>query len=142
MMNKRTIDTLQLLAVGVMTGVSVLALSITPSRAQMSNSTPQDRAPEVITVPQKIEDTFFGRDPKFTDNQHLGRRLGWIFGIGFPDNEIVSDVRNTNELYRELLKQQESSDPVLRTNDLPNPFNSSLYELMRTDNMQPIPYGR
>ena len=45
---------------------------------------------------------------------------------GFPDVELENDADSLNKLYNDVLEQQVSSDPIIRTPDLPNPFNSSL----------------
>ena len=34
-----------------------------------------------------------------------------------------------NELYVDLMRQQTTSDPTIRTQDLPNPYNTSIMEL-------------
>ena len=105
-----------LLAIGAVAGFQTSAI------AQPTNPTLADR----------LEQTFFTSDPDFYQNRTLGRQFDWIFGTnGFPDNEIQRDAKRTNDLYRSALEQQTSSDPVVRTRDLPNPYKSSILESNR-----------
>ncbi|PLZ90418.1 hypothetical protein CI594_18870, partial [Fischerella thermalis CCMEE 5196] len=44
----------------------------------------------------------------------------------FPENQIARDSELVYILYQDVLYQQVSNDPYLRTPDLPNPYNTSL----------------
>jgi hypothetical protein len=44
----------------------------------------------------------------------------------FPEALIADDARRVNEVYKEALLRQVASDPVIRTPDLINPFNTSI----------------
>jgi hypothetical protein len=102
-----------LLAIGVVAGFQAGAI------AQPTNPTLADR----------FEQTFFTSDPNFFRNRDWGRQFDWIFGTnGFPENEIHRDAERINKLYRTALEQQGSSDPVVRTRDLPNPYRTSVLE--------------
>jgi hypothetical protein len=60
-------------------------------------------------------------------NRQLVEQLGDFFGVPrFPDQAISQDNKNLNKLYRESMEAQFNSTPVLRTPDLPNPFNGSI----------------
>lgn len=79
------------------------------------------------TLADTFERTFFNNDPNFFRNRSLGRQLNWMFGVnGFAENEINRDATELHDLLRTSLKRQNSSDRVIRTRDLPNPFNSSI----------------
>lgn len=57
----------------------------------------------------------------------LGLSYPWPNGInGFPETLIADDARRLNELYREAILEQTSSDRVIRTPDLINPYNTSI----------------
>lgn len=63
----------------------------------------------------------------------IRRQLDFILGFdgpanpgSFPENEISRDAERLDVLYRELLDQQVSSDPIIRVPDLANPYNTSL----------------
>ncbi|MDF0553590.1 hypothetical protein [Kamptonema sp. UHCC 0994] len=49
--------------------------------------------------------------------------------IGFPEKQIERDSSQLHGLYREMLQQQISSDPIIRVPDALNPFNTSLLGL-------------
>ena len=97
-------------------------------------------AQEVVTVtPVVIESTaeafervFFTNSGNFYRDQSLNRQIDFFLGKGtllrnsFPENEIARDARRTRILYNDALKQQVSSGPLLRTPDLPNPYDTSL----------------
>jgi len=102
-----------LLALGVVAGFQASAIA-------------QPTAP---TLADRFEQTFFTSDPNFYQNRDWGRQFDWLFGTnGFPENEIQRDAERTNKLYRAGLEQLGSSDPVIRTRDLPNPYGSSVLE--------------
>ncbi|MBD2773409.1 hypothetical protein [Iningainema tapete] len=75
---------------------------------------------------------YFQNDPDFYENQTFQRQVNWIIGPGsffrnsFPESEIARDAELVNIVYRDVLTQQVSNDPYLRTPDLPNPYNTSL----------------
>lgn len=73
---------------------------------------------------------FFKNDPSFFRNQSVGRQLGLIFGVGgsFPETEIRWDGELVDSLYHDTLEQQGSNGPVIRTPDLPSPYNTTLLE--------------
>ncbi len=84
------------------------------------------------TPNEVFERAFFKNDPNFYGNQTPKRQIDWIFGPGslfrnsFPEHEIARDAELVNTLYHDILNQQVSNDPYIRTPDLPNPYNTSL----------------
>lgn len=79
------------------------------------------------TLADQFKQAFFSSDPDFFQNRSFKRQLDWMFGSnGFTDNEILRDSARINRLYESALNQQVSSDPVVRTRDLPNPYKSSI----------------
>jgi len=58
----------------------------------------------------------------------LGRQIDFILGIGgFPEMETNRDSSFAHEIYQDYLAQQFNNGPFIRTPDLANPFNSSVY---------------
>jgi hypothetical protein len=58
---------------------------------------------------------------------YLGINFPWPNGInGFPETLMTNDARLVNQLYREAILRQTSSDPIIRTADLINPYNTSI----------------
>lgn len=84
------------------------------------------------TIPEAFNRAFFQESGDFYHNRKIQRQISYIigpglpWGAGFPDLEIERDSERITKLYREVLELQVSSDPVIRTPDLPNPFNSSV----------------
>lgn len=82
------------------------------------------------TVPNATNRAFFGSLGEFSDRNPL-RTTQTILGtpFGYPENQISRDGERVHRLYLDLLNQQVSSDPLIRTADLPNPFNLSVQTL-------------
>ena len=60
-------------------------------------------------------------------NRQLVEQLGDLLGVpSFPDQAISQDNKNVHKLYRELMEQQFNSTPIIRTPDLPSPYDSSI----------------
>ena len=45
---------------------------------------------------------------------------------GYPEHNAKRDFKKVDILYSDIMHQQVASDPVIRTPDLANPFNSSI----------------
>jgi hypothetical protein len=94
-----------------------------------SFTTPPNR---LETVSEAFNRAFFQESGDFYRNRKIDRQINYIigagvpWGAGFPDLELERDAQRLTNLYRETLELQVASDPVIRTPDLPNPFNSSL----------------
>ena len=84
------------------------------------------------TISETFNQAFFKNDPEFFRNRSAKRQLDFLFGPGsllrnsFPENEIRRDAELVDILYRDILNQQVSSDPIIRTPDLPNPYETSI----------------
>lgn len=110
--------------------------------AQTTTTTPVPISPRTLnldappnrleTLPEAFERAFFQESGDFYHNRQIPRQINYIIGVGapwgagFPDLELERDAKRITNLYRELMEIQVSSDPVIRTPDLPNPFNSSV----------------
>ncbi|BBD56548.1 MULTISPECIES: hypothetical protein [Planktothrix] len=58
---------------------------------------------------------------------YLGVSFPWPNGInGFPETLMTNDARLVNQLYRDGMLRQTSSDPIIRTADLINPYSTSI----------------
>jgi hypothetical protein len=60
----------------------------------------------------------------------LNNMFGWESGLtgSYAENEISEAGEKLNQTYNQLMKQQVGRDPVMRTRDLTNPFNTSVME--------------
>ncbi|MBE9185199.1 hypothetical protein IQ270_10845 [Microcoleus sp. LEGE 07076] len=91
---------------------------------------------------------FFEASGDFYHNVSLQGYFGDYLGIGapsgvvaFPEKEIERDASRLNGLYRRVMQRQVSSDPVLRTPDAVNPFDSSVMALPSACQLAPQPSG-
>ncbi|NET54926.1 MAG: hypothetical protein F6K47_01585 [Symploca sp. SIO2E6] len=109
----------------VLTAASSLGASTAIAQTETEQS---DFEPvRLETIPEAFDRTFFEDSGTFYYNRNIWRQANYILGItGFPDVELESDAHSLNKLYNEVLEQQVSSDPIIRTPDLPNPFNTSI----------------
>ncbi|WP_026100231.1 hypothetical protein [Fortiea contorta] len=110
---------------------SGLLILLTATVAFPAVVTAETPAPNYETASDAFERAFFRHDRNFYENTTYKRQLDSIFGAGsvhnsFPENEIARDAELVNTLYRDVLKQQVSNDPYIRTPDLPNPYGTSL----------------
>ncbi|NJL79288.1 MAG: hypothetical protein HC836_20255 [Richelia sp. RM2_1_2] len=111
-----------------LSGLIVLTATIgLPAIAIAETETSSYQTPNEV-----FEKGFYENYPDFYNNQGLFREIDWIFGSGslfknsFPEHQIERDAKLVNILYQDLLKQQTTNDPYLRSPDLPNPYNTSL----------------
>ncbi|HEY9607281.1 MAG TPA: hypothetical protein V6C85_37090 [Allocoleopsis sp.] len=84
------------------------------------------------TIPEAFDRAFFRESNDYYYSRTIPSQIQYMFGPGvpgratFPDLLIERDAERVNRLYKDVLEQQVSSDPVLRTPDLPNPFDTSI----------------
>jgi hypothetical protein len=93
---------------------------------------------DIETIPSAFEDAYFRFDENFYDNRRVPRSLTWFMGP-FPENEIAGDGRAVNNLYREVMAQQNADGPTIRTQDQPNPYDSSVMTAPIVPPEEPIP---
>lgn len=98
------------------------------------------------TIGEVFERAFFKDSGDFYRNRSLQRQFEVIFGPGipgranFPELEIERDAKIINTIYNDVLYQQLYADPLIRTPDLPNPFNTSILVLER-EGFSPTRFG-
>lgn len=102
----------------------------------------------LYSLDEAMNRAYFSHGKPVYQNQVFPRQLFFIFGPSFnpfqgnyPEIEITQDGRTVHNLYVEAMRLQNSSDPVLRTRNLPNPYNTSLLQLQNglIRNPNPIP---
>ena len=117
----------------ILSAVSAICAPVPKVAANPSNVPPN----RYETIPQVFENTFFRNDRDAFTNRSIWRQINYLIGP-FPENEINRDAKNVHNLYVELLEQQVSSDPIIRTPDLANPFNTSLLQLPSVNVKRPV----
>ncbi|MBL1175055.1 hypothetical protein [Pantanalinema sp. GBBB05] len=89
------------------------------------------------TIPERFDEVYFRRDPDYFANRTLIRQLLFLTGP-FSENEIANDAQGLSDLYYETMSRQLNNFPIVRTPDLPNPFNESLLTLPKLANSPPL----
>ena len=121
----------KLLSAFVLTTASSLLASAAMAEPDSSRYEPI----RLIPLDEAFNRAFFRDSGNFYQNRTLQGQFEYMFGpgvpgrAGFPDLKIERDAERVNKLYMYALDQQASSDPILRTPDLPNPFNTTLRQL-------------
>ena len=121
---------MQMRLLGALVFATTSSLFASVATAQI---TPYGFAPNRLeTLPEAFDRAFFTDSGDFYRNRSIPRQVQYMFGPGlpgratFPDLEIERDGQRINRIYKDALQQQVSSDAVIRTPDLPNPFSSTL----------------
>ena len=116
-----------------LSGVMVLAIvSTLLGSAKIAQAEPFTYHP----VADEFNRRFFESSGDFFQSVSFQGYTNDILGIGsptgrsgFPEKQIERDASNLHGLYRELMQQQVSSDPIIRVPDAINPFDTSLLGL-------------
>jgi hypothetical protein len=112
--------------------LSVATVGLSPTVQAQEKSQEPLKPIRVYSVTETIDKAFFFESKDFYENRTSFRQFQFLFGADakrgavFPEMEIERDGKLMNTLYNDMLYQQSSSDPIIRTPDLPNPYNSSL----------------
>jgi len=91
----------------------------------------------VLTIPEAFDRAFFEHDRWYPTNRSIGRQLDSMF-FSYTENEITEDAELVYVLYEDIMQQQTTNDPFLRTPDLPNPFNETLLTTPSYNPTEPV----
>lgn len=82
------------------------------------------------SAPENIGDTItralFSQSGDIYRNRGIDRQATLLFGLSFPEHEHFNDAKAVNQLYTEGMRQQGLNDGVIRTEDLANPYDTSI----------------
>jgi hypothetical protein len=119
--------------------IGVMVLSVASFSAASIVAAPvvsaQEARPQLKTVPQAFSEAYFRNGRDFYRDRSIGGQFNLIFGPGalvrnsFTENVMSRDLEAIDRVFLETFARQVSSDPVIRTPDLPNPFNTSVLTL-------------
>jgi hypothetical protein len=85
------------------------------------------------SVPAAMDRTFHRHSESvLKENDALRGAQSFLGTFMFPENAILKDSKDVNGLYRYVWERQVGDDPIIRTADLANPFNSSVQTLPTT----------
>lgn len=121
-----------------LTGALAILATVCIGSTATAQTNPDNQYSQSQTLADRFEEVFYSNDKDFSENRSFLRQLDFMLGFGslnnsFTENELVADDKAINNLYRESLLQQNSSDPVVRTRDLPNPYDTSILQSPRVD---------
>lgn len=115
----------KLINLGSVLAIAILSIvtSVGAAKAQEQETEPSRYQP----FADEFNRAFRRTSGDYFRNRQLAEQLGDFFGVpSFPDQAISQDNKNVHKLYRELMEAQFNSTPIIRTPDLPSPYDSSI----------------
>lgn len=108
-------------------GIVVL---ITASTACVSDALADEASPSSRgkTIPEVIDEAANQSSGDFFESRSLEQDAAFTFGIGYDEDKLAKDAQQIQILSEDLLNQQASDGPLIRTQDLVNPYNTSVRE--------------
>ena len=88
-------------------------------------------------IPQ-YDDAYFSSGGTFFDNRTVIGQTKFLIGP-FVENQISRDGQNVYDTYLKTLAQQTGAGPVVRTIDVPSPFNQSLRTVLTAGSARTYP---
>ena len=110
------------------------ASSVFASEALAQTELTDSQPVRLETIPEVFNRAFYHGLGNTIDQFTIGGQLNLIFGWrafpegSFPENEHARQARLINILSRDVINQETSSGPTIRSRDLKNPFNTSLQQ--------------
>jgi hypothetical protein len=121
-------------AAGMNACLEAVERRVLATKTTAPESTPPETARFPESVAEVIDRAFFHNMDSFYGSTDLLDQINTQLGIipfvvpaAFPENQITRDAELVHAISQDALRQQ-SSQPPVRTRDLPNPFNTSLRE--------------
>jgi hypothetical protein len=121
------------LGTGVLGASSAIAQSSPTAPANVELVPSPDTAVNFNNIPGLFNRAINNETGRFYDHTTILGQLNTMFGWrtfpegSFFDNMITRDAKLTETLYYQIMQAQQAG-PLIRTADLPNPFDTSLQE--------------
>ncbi len=90
------------------------------------------------TIPEVVDRAAIQSSGGFFEQRTTGADARFLFGIGYDENRLAKDAQRIEVIYQDLLEQQASRGPILRTPDLANPYSTSVHSI-KQDGRNPAP---
>jgi hypothetical protein len=119
---------------GVLCGaIAVLAPNIAKAQEVELNLNPTTFQP----FAEPFNNTYKKHSGDFFQNTSFFSPLIDFLGFPFPEEAATKDAQNLSRLRRQAIQDQFSNTPVIRTTDLPSPYNTSIMNMPNTYLNQP-----
>ncbi len=119
---------------GVLVGaIAVLSPNIAKAEEVQLNFNPTNFQP----FAEPFNNTHIKHSGDFFQNTSFFSPLINFLGLPFPEEAATKDAENLSRLHRQAMQEQFSSTPVIRTTDLPSPYNTSIMNMPNTYLDQP-----
>ncbi len=100
--------------------LALLGASVVVAPGAVAQSQPQ-------TIAEQFERAFFRSSDTFYQNRSIFDQISYyLLPMTYPERQAERDAERVNKLYQSVMEFQTSSDPIIRTPDLTNPFSESL----------------
>lgn len=121
-----------------LTGALAILATVCVGSTAKAQTAPINQFSQYETLADRFEQVFYTNDKDYFENRSFLRQLDFLIGIGslktsFIENEIDADTKAVTILYKDALLQQGSSGLVVRTRDLPNPYETSILQSPQAD---------
>lgn len=105
----------------------MLAIASAATIAGAARAQSVNNQPVIISPAQAFNRAMFENSGTYFENRSIRRQTRSILGLGgFPEQNLTRDAKLVNLVYRDVLRQQVSSTPLIRIQDLRNPFDSTV----------------
>lgn len=82
-----------------------------------------------LTIPGAFDSAFYDNRSNYYYRTSRPGMVETLLGLQYPEQGIIDDSASINRIYRDVMNQQMTSDPFIRTRDLNNVYDSSVLTL-------------
>lgn len=108
---------------------SILLITLTMSMTATAVKAEEVENDHGTSVANIFNNAYFSHAGNTFEKSQPLSQLNTIFGFRkFPDQQIVSDGKEVDNVYREFMAKQSQAGAPIKTEDLVNPYSTSLQE--------------
>jgi hypothetical protein len=82
-----------------------------------------------LTLPGAFDSAFYDNRSNYYYRTSRPGLVESLLGWQYPEQGIIDDSASVNRVYRDAMNQQMTSDPFIRTPDLKNVYDSSVFTM-------------